>query len=238
MRPVVRRLDPGDEAVAQELEADQPRLRGGRGRAVEGRPRADRRSRDRGGDPLRPHACGHRRGRITGCLRTRAIDATTADAGLIAAAPDAWGAGTGRALLDAAETFAHSRGATTMRLELFVPRTGLTPTRSASAWYTRRGYTVVKRLHRFLPRAPLATSPENLILKHGAAPTPTREGRHLAKSWCTARACSPRNEFPEPSCTSMTRVPHAIYVDDSTHAYLRCWDRSSCATAGDASRTA
>ena len=92
--------------------------------------------------------------RIVGCLRTRALDAATSDVGLIGVDPDAWGAGSGRALVDAAEQLARSRGAATMRLELFVPRTGTHPDKERlREWYGRRGYAVTRRvpLEEFLP---------------------------------------------------------------------------------------
>jgi GNAT superfamily N-acetyltransferase len=106
--------------------------------------------------------------RIVGCLRTRALDPTASDAGLIGVDTDAWGAGAGRALLDVAEARARSRGATTMRLELFVPRTGTHPDKERLRhWYTRRGYTVTQRipLEQFLPHvAPLAAVPGEILV--------------------------------------------------------------------------
>jgi GNAT superfamily N-acetyltransferase len=107
-------------------------------------------------------------GRIAGCVRTRTLDATTSDVGLIGVDPDAWGAGVGRALVDAAENLARSRDATTMRLELFVPRTGMHPDKERlREWYTRRGYTVVRRipLEDFLPHvAPLVAAPSDILV--------------------------------------------------------------------------
>ena len=95
-------------------------------------------------------------GRIAGCLRTRALDASTSDLGLVGVDPDAWGGGIGRALIQAAEDLARSRGATTMRLELLVPRTGTHPDKERlRGWYTRRGYAVVRTVpfEEYVPHA-------------------------------------------------------------------------------------
>jgi GNAT superfamily N-acetyltransferase len=107
-------------------------------------------------------------GRIVGCLRTRPLDATTADLGLIGVDPDAWGGGIGRALVDAAEAFARSRGAATMRLELLVPRVGTHPDKERlRSWYARRGYAVVERLpfEDVVPHAaPLLSAPGDVLV--------------------------------------------------------------------------
>jgi GNAT superfamily N-acetyltransferase len=107
-------------------------------------------------------------GRLVGCLRTRALDSTMSDIGLIGVHPDAWGAGTGRALVDFAEDLARSRGATTMRLELLVPRTGSHPDKERlRAWYTRRGYSVVATIpfEVYVPQAaPLLGTPGDILL--------------------------------------------------------------------------
>jgi GNAT superfamily N-acetyltransferase len=106
--------------------------------------------------------------RIAGCLRTRTLDETTSDVGLIGVDPGAWGGGIGRALVDTAEALARSRGATTMRLELFVPRTGTHPDKERlREWYGRRGYTVTRRvpLEEFLPHvAPLTAVPGDILV--------------------------------------------------------------------------
>jgi GNAT superfamily N-acetyltransferase len=106
--------------------------------------------------------------RIVGCLRARALDPTTSDVGLIGVDPDAWGAGAGRALVDTAEELARSRGATIMRLELFVPRTGTHPDKERlREWYGRRGYTVTRRLplEEYLPHVtPLTAVPSDILI--------------------------------------------------------------------------
>jgi GNAT superfamily N-acetyltransferase len=107
-------------------------------------------------------------GRIAGCLRTRAVDESTADVGLIGVDPDGWGGGTGRALMDAAEDLARSRGLATMRLELLVPRAGTHPDKERlREWYARRGYATVDRvpMEDYLPCvAPLLSAPGDILL--------------------------------------------------------------------------
>jgi len=106
--------------------------------------------------------------RIAGCLRTRAVDASTAELGLVGVDPDAWGGGIGRALVEAAESRARTRGATTMRLELLVPRTGTHPDKERlRAWYTRRGYTVSARIpfEHYVPHASrLLSAPADILI--------------------------------------------------------------------------
>jgi GNAT superfamily N-acetyltransferase len=107
-------------------------------------------------------------GRIAGCLRTRAPSETLAEIGLIGVDTGAWGGGTGRALIAAAEDRARSSGATTIRLELLVPRSGTHPDKERlREWYTRRGYTIVDRIpmEDYLPHvAPLLSAPGDILL--------------------------------------------------------------------------
>ena len=107
-------------------------------------------------------------GRIVGCLRTRAVDATTAELGLVGVDPGAWGGGVGRALVGAAEDLARSRGATVMQLELLVPRTGTHPDKERlREWYTRRGYTVARRIpfEDYVPHAaPFLSAPADILI--------------------------------------------------------------------------
>jgi GNAT superfamily N-acetyltransferase len=107
-------------------------------------------------------------GRIAGCLRTRSLDTTTATLGLVGVDPNAWGGGIGRALVDAAEDLARSGGATTMQLELLVPRTGTHPDKQRlREWYTRRGYTVTRRIpfEDYVPQAaPFLAAPADILL--------------------------------------------------------------------------
>jgi len=84
-------------------------------------------------------------GRLAGCAYVRPLDADTADLGLVSAAPDRWGSGVGRELVRAAEELMRSRGATTMQLELLVPRGWVHPEKDRlRGWYTRLGYRVVR----------------------------------------------------------------------------------------------
>jgi GNAT superfamily N-acetyltransferase len=107
-------------------------------------------------------------GRILGCLRTRSIDPTTSEVGLIGVDPTTWGSGIGRILLAAAEALAHARGATTMQLELLVPRTGTHPAKQRlHDWYTRRGYAVTQTtpMEDYLPDvAPLLSTPGDILI--------------------------------------------------------------------------
>jgi GNAT superfamily N-acetyltransferase len=107
-------------------------------------------------------------GHILGCLRTRRLDPSTADVGLIGVDPATWGSGIGRILLAAAEALAHSDGATTMQLELLVPRTGTHPDKQRlHGWYTRRGYAVTQTIpmETYLPQvAPLLTTPGDILI--------------------------------------------------------------------------
>lgn len=83
-------------------------------------------------------------GEVVGCGYVRPLDATTADLGLISASPERQGIGIGRAIVRAAEERARSRGATTMQLELLVPKGWAHPQKERlRAWYSRLGYETV-----------------------------------------------------------------------------------------------
>jgi GNAT superfamily N-acetyltransferase len=84
-------------------------------------------------------------GRIVGCAYVQRLDADTADLRLMAAAPDQWGSGVGRELVRSAEELMRSRGVTTMQLELLVPKGRVHRDKERlRAWYTRRGYRIVR----------------------------------------------------------------------------------------------
>ena len=84
-------------------------------------------------------------GALVGCGRALMLDATTGEVGLVSAAPEAWGAGVGRALVRAAEERLAARGATGMQLELLVPRGWEQPHKARlRGWYERLGYRVVR----------------------------------------------------------------------------------------------
>lgn len=169
MDPIVSRLAPGDEAVVPDLVRliDRAYARGEAGlwRGDLGRTdHAEVLAAIRAGQMLVASAGN----RIVGCLRTRMLDATTADVGLIAADPDTWSGGIGRALVAAAEDLARSHGATTMQLELLVPRTGAHPDKERlHDWYTRRGYTVIRRVpfEDYVPQAaPFLSAPGDILI--------------------------------------------------------------------------
>jgi GNAT superfamily N-acetyltransferase len=84
-------------------------------------------------------------GRLVGCAYVRPLDTTTADLGLVSAAPRWWGSGVGRELVRSAEELMRSRGVTTMQLELLVPKGCVHPEKDRlRAWYTRLGYRVTR----------------------------------------------------------------------------------------------
>jgi GNAT superfamily N-acetyltransferase len=84
-------------------------------------------------------------GRLVGCAYVRPLDAGTGDLGLISTATDRWHSGIGRRLVRSAEELMRSRGATTMQLELLVPKGWIHPEKDRlHVWYTRLGYRVVR----------------------------------------------------------------------------------------------
>jgi predicted N-acetyltransferase YhbS len=84
--------------------------------------------------------------RPVGCIRLGRTDHGTGELGMLAAARDATGRGVGRALVAFAEATARERGASTMRLELLVPREGTHPAKvRLHEWYSRLGYRAVDR---------------------------------------------------------------------------------------------
>jgi GNAT superfamily N-acetyltransferase len=84
-------------------------------------------------------------GRLVGCAYVRPLDGGAADLGLLATAPERWGGGVGRQLVRSAEQLVRSRGATTMQLELLVPKGSVHPEKERlRGWYTRLGYRVVR----------------------------------------------------------------------------------------------
>jgi GNAT superfamily N-acetyltransferase len=95
-------------------------------------------------------------GRIAGCAHVRALDAATADLGLVSAEPGLRGRGVGRELVRAAEDLMRSRGTATAQLELLVPTGWAHPEKERlRAWYERLGYRVV----RIAPFEEIATHP-------------------------------------------------------------------------------
>jgi GNAT superfamily N-acetyltransferase len=84
-------------------------------------------------------------GQAVGCASVRAIDASTADLGVVSVAPDRWGGGFGRELVRSAEDLMRSRAVTTSQLELLVPREWVHPEKDRlRRWYLRLGYRIVR----------------------------------------------------------------------------------------------
>jgi deazaflavin-dependent oxidoreductase (nitroreductase family) len=83
--------------------------------------------------------------RLVGCVRVRAIDAATAQLGLLSTAPDQWGYGIGGDLVRAAEDLARARGAATMELVLLDSTDPAHPGKGRlRTWYEARGYRFVR----------------------------------------------------------------------------------------------
>lgn len=86
--------------------------------------------------------------RVVGSVRLQALDADTAEFGMLAADPELRGRGIGRELVAFAEALAAARGARTMQLELLVPTTWTHPSKEfLRGWYERIGYRVVRTGH-------------------------------------------------------------------------------------------
>jgi GNAT superfamily N-acetyltransferase len=82
---------------------------------------------------------------LVGCACVRPLDTYTADLGLVSAAPDHWGSGIGRTLVQFAEQLMRSREVTTMQLELLLPTNSTHPQKERLRdWYTRLGYRVTR----------------------------------------------------------------------------------------------
>jgi GNAT superfamily N-acetyltransferase len=83
-------------------------------------------------------------GRVVGCARLEQIDETTAELGMVSAAPNQWGSGVGRELLRAGEERARADGTITMQLRVLVPVEGVNPDKEwLRGWYERLGYRLV-----------------------------------------------------------------------------------------------
>jgi GNAT superfamily N-acetyltransferase len=87
-------------------------------------------------------AVARRDGAVVGCIRTR-----PGYFGLLSVDPSVQGAGAGRELVAFAEERSRAAGATTMHLQLLVPRAGEHPFKvRLHDWYSRLGYEVVTRV--------------------------------------------------------------------------------------------
>ena len=84
-------------------------------------------------------------GALAGAIHVHTVGATTAEFGMLAAAPEHRGLGVGTALIAFAERHSHEGGMRTMCLELLVPRTWRHPSKVfLDAWYRRLGYRVAR----------------------------------------------------------------------------------------------
>jgi deazaflavin-dependent oxidoreductase (nitroreductase family) len=147
--PTVKQLSPdaaGDRALVNELAriVNEAYAVGEAGLWVEGTVRttpAQLANTVRDGDLLAATVAD----RLVGCVRVRAIDAATAQLGLLSTAPDQWGNGIGRELVRAAEDLARARGAVTMELVLLDPTDPAYPGKGRlRAWYEGLGYRFVR----------------------------------------------------------------------------------------------
>jgi GNAT superfamily N-acetyltransferase len=88
-------------------------------------------------------AVARKHGAVIGSVRVLLLDERTAELGMLSVAPEAFGTGTGRALLTFAE---QAYDAEFMHLELLVPRGAPHPDKvRLHAWYSRLGYREISR---------------------------------------------------------------------------------------------
>jgi GNAT superfamily N-acetyltransferase len=109
-------------------------------------------------------------GRIVGSVQVHQIDHVTGQFGMLVADPLRRGGGIGRELVGFAEERFRQRGASTMQLELLVPREWMHPTKAfLDAWYTRMGHRPLRtgRIDDDYPDlAPLLATPCDFIIYH------------------------------------------------------------------------
>ncbi|MDR6907690.1 GNAT superfamily N-acetyltransferase [Agromyces sp. 3263] len=107
-------------------------------------------------------------GEVVGVVRVHALDAGTAEFGMLAADPAHRGIGIGRALVSFAERWAEARGFGVLQLELLVPTSWQHPSKRFLAdWYARIGYREVRRgpLRELYPELePLLATPCVLVV--------------------------------------------------------------------------
>ncbi|MGN9908480.1 GNAT family N-acetyltransferase [Phytohabitans sp. LJ34] len=109
-------------------------------------------------------------GHVVGAVRVRRLDSGEGEFGMLVADPDHRGIGLGRRLVDFAEGWAREQGATTMRLELLVPREWDHPVKEfLRGWYTHAGYRPVRRgslADDYPALAPLLATPCDFVIYH------------------------------------------------------------------------
>jgi GNAT superfamily N-acetyltransferase len=90
-------------------------------------------------------AVATRNGELLGSVRIHDVADDASEFGILVADPEQRGSGIGVALLDFVEARSRDRGLRAMRLELLVPREWDHPSKEfLKAWYTRRGYRVIR----------------------------------------------------------------------------------------------
>jgi predicted N-acetyltransferase YhbS len=97
-------------------------------------------------------------GDVIGSVRVLRLDEQTAELGMLSVAPEAFGTGTGRALVTFAEQL---YGTEFMHLELLVPRGAPHPSKvRLHEWYSRLGYREISRRNF---DEPLLAAPADLV---------------------------------------------------------------------------
>lgn len=82
---------------------------------------------------------------IIGCIRVVRPASNVGGFGTLVAAPEARGSGVGRQLVDFAEAYCRSQGATQMQLELLVPTDVVNHFKAwIQAWYEKLGYRIIR----------------------------------------------------------------------------------------------
>lgn len=109
-------------------------------------------------------------GHLVGAARVQRLAGGEGEFGMLVASPDHRGIGLGRRLVDFAEGWARDQGATTMRLELLVPREWTHPVKAfLHEWYTRIGYRPVRTTDfagDYPSLAPLLATPCDFVIYH------------------------------------------------------------------------
>lgn len=85
-------------------------------------------------------------GKIVGCIRVHRVDKNTMVFGTLAVRSDDRGAGIGKKLIQLSEKWVADSGATKMRLNILVPKSGTVPDKEfLKKWYGEMGYQMVRQ---------------------------------------------------------------------------------------------
>ena len=107
-------------------------------------------------------------GAVVGCVRLQRLDEDTGEFGMLCADPARRGIGIGRELIRFAEAESREGGASTMQLELLVPRDWTHPSkRFLAEWYSRCGYRVARTGtidEQYPELAPLLATPCDFVI--------------------------------------------------------------------------